>query len=64
MWRRKNGPCTCYFCDFNKEHPEAHQKFMTEERGHLQVSESLDPKDIVRTIMCTLCTHEVKKEAQ
>jgi hypothetical protein len=61
MWKGNKGPCRCYFCIQNKDHPDSHKEFMTEKRGHLQVAESLDPNDIVWTRMCRLCTHEVEE---
>ena len=61
MWRGSFGPCTCFFCTEGKPHPESHAKFGTHDAGHLQVAESLDPNDIVRTTICNICTHEVRK---
>jgi hypothetical protein len=31
---------------------------MTGKGGHLQVAESLDPKDIIHTVICDTCGHE------
>lgn len=58
MWRGKSGPCSCFYCEAGKPHPINEFHRMSEDNGHLQVAESLDPKDIVRTKMCPICTHE------
>lgn len=57
MWTKKDGGCNCWFCQSGKEHK--HPIAVSEgNRGHLQVAESLDPKDIIRTRICNLCGHE------
>ena len=58
MWKGNKGPCTCYYCEAGKPHPVNTYHVMSGKRGHLQVAESLDPKDVVWTKVCILCTHE------
>lgn len=57
MWKGKNGPCICFFCQNGKEHKHS-IPITWRENGWLQVAESLDPKDIKRTRVCSICTHE------
>lgn len=63
MFQGARGPCTCVFCSTGRKHP-VHRGLGGEvlgewgDRGHLLVAESLDPKDILRTRICSLCAHE------
>jgi len=57
MWHGNKGPCGCVFCASGRSHWHL-VDYDWEERGHLQVAESLDPADMVRTRICLLCAHE------
>jgi hypothetical protein len=61
MWTKKDGKCNCYFCQRGREHRHL-SDVEWEPMGHLQVAESLDPNDIIKTRVCKICAHEERTE--
>lgn len=57
MWTKKGGGCNCHFCTQGIPHKHT-LPVQWSSSGRLQVAESLDPNDIIRTRVCNMCGHE------
>lgn len=62
--RKVTVVCSCFFCNFNKEHPDDRHPNFHAISDRLLKAESLDPKDSIPMEACKTCGHRRDKKVE